>query len=69
LVASYLAGARAGDVSLLPRPSHITYAGDCSPGAWADREFAHLLQELVSGWTRELEKLTATTVARRMGSG
>lgn len=54
-VGNHLAGQHVRDVSLLPRPARTAYAGDCSPGAWADREFDHLWRETVTGWVAALE--------------
>ncbi|SEP54294.1 hypothetical protein [Amycolatopsis saalfeldensis] len=53
--AQHLAGRVVRDVSLLPVPSHTAYAGECSVGAWAEREFDHLWREGATGWVQLLE--------------
>ncbi|GAA2626873.1 hypothetical protein GCM10010411_74870 [Actinomadura fulvescens] len=50
-----LAGRPVRDVSLLPRPSHTPYQGECSVAAWAEREFDHVWREIVAGWIDLLE--------------
>ncbi|WP_143132660.1 hypothetical protein [Amycolatopsis rubida] len=54
-VGEHLGGKHVRDVSLLPRPARTPYLGDCSPGAWADREFDRLWRDTVAGWVGILE--------------